>query len=49
MDTEATYLGDNEGFDKHDNTARDNRSQSDNVQAAHDVKNDVAWSSQVFG
>ena len=49
MQSANTYLRDNEGFDKHDYTASDNRSQSDDVQAAHHVKNDVAWSSQVFG
>lgn len=45
---EEEELGDNEGFDKHDNTGGDDRSQGDNVQAAHDVKNNVARSSQVF-
>jgi len=44
-----TYFRDNKSLDKHDNAAGNDRSECDDVQAAHNVEDDVAWSSQMLG
>jgi len=43
------YLGNNEGLDKHDNTACYDRGERDDVQTTHNVENDIAWTCQVLG
>ena len=43
------YLGDNEGLDKHYYTACNNGCKCNYVQTTQDIKNDVAWSSQMLG
>jgi hypothetical protein len=43
-----TYLGNDKGLDKHDNAAGDHGSESNDVQTAQDIKNDVARASQVI-
>lgn len=47
-DDSFTYLGDDESLDQHNNTASHHGSESDDVQSAKDVKNNVARTSQVF-
>jgi hypothetical protein len=42
----STYLGNDEGLDKHYNAAGDYRSQSNDVETAENVKDDVARTSQ---
>jgi hypothetical protein len=45
----STYLGNDEGLDKHNNAAGDYRSQSNDVETAENVENNVAWACQGFG
>jgi hypothetical protein len=47
-DCMQTYFGYNEGLDEHDNAASHNGGEGYDVKAADNVKNDVAWASQVF-
>ena len=43
-----TYLGDDESLDKHNHRACDDRGQSDDVENAENIQDDVAWSGQVL-
>jgi hypothetical protein len=42
------YFGDDEGFDKHDDAASNDRCQSNDVHNAEDIKNDVARTGKLF-
>jgi len=44
-----TYLGDDKGLHQHDHAAGDHGSESNDVQTAQNIEDDVARTSQVFG
>jgi hypothetical protein len=48
MTTALMYLGDDEGFDKHNHAASNHGSQSSDIHGTQDIEDYIAWTGQLF-